>query len=219
VGRLERGERPRWKPQPVGILEGADLTRVLEHSCAYRPVFELLAYTGLRIGEALGLRWGDVDFDAGLLRVCQQLSRDRTPKRLKTDAGKREVVLAGPLAATLRARWNVAAHRESRDLVFCTAGGRGLNYRHVGEAFRAAVHESGVTGRGRLSLHSLRHSFASLLIAEGLNVVFVSRQLGHAKATTTLGVYAHLYAQADHATAARAALQASYEAMTARQES
>lgn len=70
------------------------------------------------------------------------------------------------------------------------------------------------TGRGRLSLHSLRHAFASLLIAKGLNVVFVSRQLGHSSPAITLRVYAHLFEQADHAVAAREALQASYEAMT-----
>ena len=52
----------------------------------------------------------------------------------------------------------------------------------------------------RHSLHSLRHSYASLLIANGLNVVFVSRQLGHANPTITLSTYAHLYARADHRT-------------------
>ena len=51
----------------------------------------------------------------------------------------------------------------------------------------------------RLSLHSLRHGFASLLIAKGLDVVFVSRQLGHANPTVTLGACAHQFGQADHA--------------------
>jgi integrase len=65
----------------------------------------------------------------------------------------------------------------------------------------------------RLSLHSLRHGFASLLIAEGMNVVFVSRQLSHANLTITLGVYPRLFERADHATAARDALEASYAAI------
>ena len=68
---------------------------------------------------------------------------------------------------------------------------------------------------GRLTLHSLRHGFASLLIARGLNVVFVSRQLGHSNPSITLKVYAHLFEQADHATAAREALDTNYAAMTA----
>ena len=63
---------------------------------------------------------------------------------------------------------------------FSTSTGRGLDYRKVGEAFRLAVRRTGIREDGRLSLYSLRHGFASLLIAEGLDVVFVSRQLGHA---------------------------------------
>jgi integrase len=57
------------------------------------------------------------------------------------------------------------------------------------------------------------HGFASLLIAKGLEVVFVSRQLGHANPTVTLGTYAHLFERADHAQAAREALEASYAAL------
>ena len=64
----------------------------------------------------------------------------------------------------------------------------------------------------RLSFHSLRNAFASLLIAKGLNVVFVSRQLGHANPTVTLSTYAHLFERADRAASAREALEAGYEA-------
>lgn len=91
-----------------------------------------------------------------------------------------------------------------------TARGRGLDYRHVGHGFRDAVKRAGLQAPGRLSLHSFRHGFASLVVAEGMNVVFVSRQLGHANPTITLGVYAHLFERADHAAAAREALEASY---------
>ena len=75
------------------------------------------------------------------------------------------------------------------------------------------MRRSGVRADGRLSLHSLRHGYASLLIAEGLDVVFVSRQLGHADPGVTLSVYAHLFARAKHALAARSALEAGYATM------
>ena len=214
VGRLESGEKPHRKPKPVAILEGADLTRLLEQSGVYRPLFEFLAYTGLRISEALGLRWGDVDFDAGLLRVRRQLARDRRPKQVKTHAGNRDVVLSAPVARILHDRLQITRHQGPEGLVFCDLDGRGLDQGNVRAGFRRAVTAAGISGRGRLSPHSLRHTFASLLIANGLNVMFVSRQLGHAKPTTTLAVYAHLYAQADHANTARAALQASHHALT-----
>jgi integrase len=89
---------------------------------------------------------------------------------------------------------------------------RGLDYRDVGEGFRQAVKRAGLQAPGKLTLHSLRHGFASLLIANGLNVVYVSRQLGHANPSITLEVYAHLFDRADHAAAARGALDASYAA-------
>jgi integrase len=79
--------------------------------------------------------------------------------------------------------------------------------------FQAAVEEAGIRRPGRLSLHSLRHGYGSLLIATGLDVVFVARQLGHANPATTLSIYAHAFARADHAQAAAEALQASYESM------
>jgi integrase len=69
------------------------------------------------------------------------------------------------------------------------------------------VRRAGLKGQGRLSLHSLRHGYASLLIAQRLDVVFVSCQLGHANANVTLSVYAHLFAQREHGEVARQALQ------------
>ena len=67
---------------------------MLDQAGSYRPLFELLAFTGLLIGEALGLTWADVDFDAGLLSVHRQLSRYREHAKLKTEAGRRQIVLA-----------------------------------------------------------------------------------------------------------------------------
>jgi integrase len=98
--------------------------------------------------------------------------------------------------------------------VFANGVGRGLDYRKVGEGFRRAVKRAGIRAPGKLTLHSLRHLFASMLISNGLNVVFVSRQLGHANPSVTLGTYAHLFAQADHAETAREALDASYRSIT-----
>ena len=213
VAKLEPAEKPRWTPQKVAILEGEQLARFLAHAGPQRPLFELLAYTGLRIGEALGLTWADIDFDAALIRVHRQLTRHRVHGPLKTPAGRREVVLAPAVAKLLRERWLASSFKASDDFVFCNTVGRGLDYRKVGEAFRATVKRAGITASGRLSLHSLRHGYASLLIAKGLNVVFVSRQLGHANPTITLSTYAHLFERADHACAAREALEASHATM------
>jgi integrase len=154
----------------------------------------------------------DRDHQAGLIRVHRQLSRHREHAPLKTEAGRREVILAPALAKSLRERWLASHFKAPRDFVFCNTVGRGLDYRDVGEAFRHAVKRAGLQAPGKLTLHSLRHGFASLLIANGLNVVYVSRQLGHANPSITLEVYAHLFDRADHAASARHALDSSYTA-------
>jgi integrase len=216
VAKLEAGEKPRWTPRRAAILESDQLARVLAAADKYRTLFEFLAYSGLRIGEALGLCWADVNFDAGLVRVHRQLARDRVHSGLKTGASKREVILAPSIGKLLREHWLAATYKAPSDFIFCNGLGRAVDYRDPDKAFRAAVKRAEVsTPDGRLSLHSLRHTFASLLIANGLNVVFVSRQLGHGNPAVTLSVYAHLFQQADHAATARDALETSYARMGA----
>ena len=95
----------------------------------YRFLFEFLAYTGLRSGEALGLTWADIDLDAGLIRVHRQLSRKREHAPLKTQAGRREVVVAPAVAKLLRERWLASSFKAPHHLVFCNTLRRGLNYR------------------------------------------------------------------------------------------
>jgi integrase len=210
---LEPGEKPRWRPGRVGVLEGRDLAKVLANAGSHRPLFEFLAYTGLRIGEALGLTWADVDFERNVIRVHWQLSRYGEHAHLKTEAANREVLLAPGMVRILREQWLASRFKSADDFVFTATTGRGHDYRHVGDAFRLAVKRAGLRGQGRLSLHSLRHGYASLLISKRLDVVFVSRQLGHANANVTLSVYSHLFAQREHGEVARQALEASYTEM------
>jgi integrase len=213
VTKLEPGEKPRWRPRPAAILEPTELALVLSYSGSLRPLFEVMAYTGLRIGEARGVNWSDLDFEAGLLHVHRQLDMNRLPHQLKTSAARRDVVLAPSVIRLLKEHWLRSNHRGPDDLVFCTQEGRGIDYRKVAVRFRAAVDQAGIRHSGRLTLHSLRHGYASVLIASGLDVVFVARQLGHANPATTLSIYAHAFARADHAHAAAEALQATHEAM------
>ncbi len=108
-----------------------------------------------------------------------------------------------------------ASARRSASAGATSTSTRGLHVRQ--QLSRRRVPKQLKTPAAQLSLHSLRHTFASLLIAKGLDVVFVSRQLGHASPATTLGVYAHLFDQVQHAATARAALEESYQTMTGTQ--
>jgi integrase len=138
VSKLEPAEKPRWTPVRAAILEPEQLAALLEHAGNYRLLFEFLAHTGLRIGEALALTWADIDHDNGLIRVHRQLSRQREHASLKTEAGRREVVLAAPLARRLREHRLASRYKQSSDFVFANTLGRGLDYRDVGEGFRQA---------------------------------------------------------------------------------
>jgi integrase len=181
------------------------------HAGTHRPLYEFLAYTGLRIGEALGMTSADIDHDNTLVRV-HQLTRYREHGPLKTEAAKRE---------SRRVGWEAPPRALAR-LVLQSAASLRLR-RHTGAQPRLPRRRrtvprhhkrAGISAPGeKLTLHSLRHGFASLLISQGLSVVFVSRQLAHANPNITLGTYAHLYARADRAASARVALDASYAAL------
>ena len=89
-----------------------------------------------------------------MIRVHRQLSCKREHAPLKTEAGRREVVLAPAVAKLLRERWLANHHKGSDELVFCNTLGRGLNYRDVGEAFRATVKRSGITATASLLIRA-----------------------------------------------------------------
>jgi len=90
-------------------------------------------------------------------------------------------------------------------LVFVTEERKPRNHRVALDVFQTACRKAGIEGR---VFHDLRHTFASSLIAAGVDVVFVSRQLGHASPAVTLNVYAHVYDKARRVEQATAALEA-----------
>jgi integrase len=179
----------------------------------YRPVIATALFSGLRLMELLGLRWQDVDFANGYLHVHNQLGRDGKLKSLKSAAADRDVVLFPELASLLRRHKAASRFSQPSNCVFASVTGTPFNWRNVEtRGFDKAVTTSKLdTGRDRKPvMHDCRHTFASLLIAQGLDVVFISRQLGHATPATTLGVYAHLFDQANHASGMRQALSAKF---------
>jgi integrase len=117
------------------------------------------------------------------------------------------------LAALLREHKLASGHSRPDDPVFATLSGRPMYYRNVSRrGLSVAVRKGGLNegGAPRLRFHDLRHTFASLLIAQGLNVVFISRQLGHASPSITLDVYGGLFDRAEHARRAIEGLEAAF---------
>jgi integrase len=174
----------------------------------YRVAVMCALFSGLRLSELLGLTWGDVDFEHQVLRVHHQMARDGKRKQLKTPAARRDVVLMPELASALRRHRIVSWFSREHDLVFCAESGRTIGHRNI--TARGLTKAAARTDLEGVTFHALRHTFASLLIAQGNDVVFVSRQLGHANPAITLKVYAHLFDAERHADGARRRLQDEY---------
>ncbi|HEU5329585.1 MAG TPA: site-specific integrase, partial [Thermomicrobiales bacterium] len=174
---------------------------------------------GLRQGEALGLRWQDLDLDQGLLqvRVALQQLPGRPPQLVepKTPQSRRTLPLAPLLTAALRAhrarqlaerRAGGAAWHNAWELVFTRPDGRPLSQFTVLQQFHRHLARAGLPA---LRFHDLRHSCASLLVAQGVHPRVIMELLGHSTITVTMNTYSHVLPQAqrDAATAMAGLLQ------------
>jgi integrase len=198
-------KRFEWSPEAISKLIAAadDLGKRSEARLNYAPLIQLLALTGLRVSEALALRWGDVDLLEGLLSVRHSLGRDGALGEPKTKAGERDVPLRPGLVDLLLQLKPLKASDE--DFVFAGKSGKPLGYWNVrNRGFQKAVEKAGLDGND-LTIHDLRHAAASLYIASGLTPVDVAAVLGHANASITLKVYAHLFDRSDVQARIRAA--------------
>ena len=166
--------------------EGRFLTlpelKALAEACGprYGPLVMLLGTTGLRVGEAVALTVGDVDLERRRIRV----------RRAKSGQG-RDVPVPSKVAAMLPLDDSEGERRGAADRVFRNRGGRPVDVDHFrARTWRQALAACGLEG---VRIHDLRHTAASLAIAQGADVKVVQRMLGHATAAMTLDLYAGLF--------------------------
>jgi integrase len=163
--------------------------------------FEVLAWSGLRIGEAIELRWRDVDLGQRIVHVRRRFYEGRVGPP-KSKFGKRRLRLTPELA---RALWRLRAATKAGDdeLVFAAAGGarvdasnlmrRVLKPATVAAGLGEWVYEDGERrAESWIGFHSFRHTCATILFRRGWNAVQVQRWLGHHKPSFTLDTYVHL---------------------------
>lgn len=206
VGKLDRSERPHVSKQERPVLNPEEIGRLLAAAPPrYRTLLATAILSGLRQGELLGLHWRDVDFDNELICVRTALNRKRRDVPPKTERAVRDVILMPALAEALRQHKAETRFNRPYDYVFTTRTGTPHHAPHIGlRALKPALEKAGLQP---VRWHDLRHTFASLLIAGGANITFVSRQLGHTSSQITLGVYAHLLDREEHARRTREMLE------------
>ncbi|WP_184814568.1 tyrosine-type recombinase/integrase [Actinophytocola algeriensis] len=187
--RLPTYYRPKiqpWTPDEAArFLTGARTDPLF-------PAFLVMVIYGLRVGEALGLRWGDVDEAAGVIRVRQQLQRVLGNLRqapVKTESGQRDLPLLDVVQRVLaRHRTTAAGHCSPDDLVFTTSTGRPIEPRNLTRSFKRLCqqHQVRVT-----RVHDIRHATATMLKNFGVPVRDAQLILGHSNVSTTQEVYQH----------------------------
>ena len=175
----------------INPLTPEELTKLLETASEHYPenftLFLLLARTGMRIGEALALKWSDLDFDNRFIEVERSYRRGRvtTPKNDKT----RKVDMSLQLAEALKAHKRGFVLGQDSQFIFTdTKGGMFDVSNWRARVFTKALAKSGVR---RIRIHDLRHTYATLRISKGDNVADVSKQLGHHSVKLTWDVYYH----------------------------
>lgn len=178
---------PKMPNKEMDFLKPAELKKLLVESPEHeRALFALLAYSGLRLGEGLALTWGDIT-ERGI-----NVWRSWDGKQFgdtKTKASCRVVPVMPVLQRVLEELRQNAERTGPRDYLFSHEGDHPWDQSNTRDKFEAALKKAGLR---HLTIHSLRHTFASVVLASGVTIKGLQHALGHASAVMTLNVYAHL---------------------------
>ena len=200
--KMDEKEARRAYREEHGIAKERKAFRGLHHIGNITAVRLGLA-TGMRRGEVFAVTWENVDLDRRTIRVCQSITYQRKVKTPKTQAGIRTLAIDATTASHL-ATWKerqaaelakIGVEQTGKTPVCCSDTGgwyRIDNFEHWWGVWRK---EHGFEG---LKFHELRHTQATQLLANGVDVKTVQTRLGHANASITLGWYAHAIPEKDH---------------------
>ncbi|MGH7844506.1 MAG: tyrosine-type recombinase/integrase [Candidatus Binatia bacterium] len=176
------------------------LIQATEPGSFERALVMVPTFTGMRIGEVLGLTWPSVDFKAGVINVRLNLVVSEGDngvelKAPKSKKSRRILDMPRELAHELKL-WKLKCPPSENGLVFTTLAGGFIHRKNAGEIFDQIIDRANENGWEqdqvkRLTFHKLRHTFASLLLSKGKDIAEVSRLLGHSDCAITLKVYSH----------------------------
>lgn len=194
---------PATRPRRFKPFTASEAWQFLHTASSNRlhALYELALRTGLRKGELLGLHWEDLDLDGGTASVHRSLQRTPTGGLIilhtKTRASERRIALPTECINSLKIhqerqqeeRQAAGTSWTDNGLVFTTPTGRPLDPTNLTRRFRRLLYGAQLR---TIRFHDLRHSTATLLLEQGVDLVVIKELLGHARIGVTAGVYAHV---------------------------
>lgn len=193
---------PRLSRSAPAVLSPDQAKRLLSYAQVERlgPLFSVAMAVGLRLGEVLGLQWGDIDFERKTLTVRRALQRSQGQVRFvepKSDKSRRTVVLPEFSVSILKThrivqleeRMAAGDRWQEWGLVFATPIGTPLDDSNVRKVFKGLLKAAGLPD---MRIHDLRHTCATLLLVQGVHPKLVQETLGHSQIALTLDTYSHM---------------------------
>lgn len=203
---------PRVSKTPIEILTSEEQKK-LEEKCYDHPwgmAIILTLYSGMRLGEVLGLTWADVNFEKNTISINKQLSRlknfdtDVETKTIlglrnetKTKSSNRVICIALGVIEKLKSykqqqdaqKQKIKSAYNDLDMVFCTDNGYYIDPKTFGDFYTRTLKKAGIEHK---TFHALRHTFATRALEKGVAPKVVSEILGHSSIQITLDTYTHV---------------------------
>ncbi len=187
-------KRPQIKKHDADFLEPQEIRKLIsETDKRYKALIMFASLSGCRISEILGLRWTDVDFNSGRVFIRQTLQGNKFFEP-KTAASRRAIDIPPILIDELKthqARLAVELSSNEHDLVFPNLNGNPMDSQNLRRRFlEPALKRAGIR---QVGFHALRHSYVSMLVAQGENIKTIQQLVGHSSAKITWDTYSHLF--------------------------
>lgn len=192
--------KPKKEKTPIQIWTEEEVKQFLFHSqdSRYHIGYILAITTGMRLGEVLGLRWQDIDFDNHTLTITNTVGHDNKIKQgAKTNFSQRTMPIPAETINALKdyhlfikkEKLRLGNAYNDLDLIVCTTRGGIVSRNYFRTKFYEVIKKADVP---KIKFHDLRHTHASLLLKQGVHPKIVSERLGHTNVSVTLNIYSHV---------------------------